>query len=176
MPCISEHPELIEFVEQQAALGADGAEFYTVVTAAPTSRSSEFFAGTAATGRSSRPALRVVADFGVALVPETWIIDDNGVVRARFVGEVTAESPGTAPAVPRGGAERSRRWNRQAKRWPGWIVLAWRSSRSSRSGSPSDGGPQTPEERITALRSGSPARLRRRERLRVAQHRFGADP
>ena len=30
VPCISEHPELIEFVDQQRALPDDGAEFYSV--------------------------------------------------------------------------------------------------------------------------------------------------
>jgi len=29
--------------------------------------------------------------FGVAQVPETWIIDPSGIVRARAIGEVTAE-------------------------------------------------------------------------------------
>ena len=31
VPCIREHPELIEFVDQQRALGAEGAEFYSIV-------------------------------------------------------------------------------------------------------------------------------------------------
>jgi cytochrome c biogenesis protein CcmG/thiol:disulfide interchange protein DsbE len=31
VPCIREHPELIEFVDQQRALGVDGAEFYSIV-------------------------------------------------------------------------------------------------------------------------------------------------
>ena len=31
VPCIREHPELIEFAKQQRALGNDGAELYTVV-------------------------------------------------------------------------------------------------------------------------------------------------
>ena len=33
----------------------------------------------------------VSVDFGVAQVPETWIIDPNGVVRARYAGPVTAD-------------------------------------------------------------------------------------
>ena len=40
VPCMREHPELVEFAEQQAALGADGAELYTIVVdSEPTSRS-----------------------------------------------------------------------------------------------------------------------------------------
>ncbi len=31
VPCIQEHPELVAFEEQQRALGAEGAELYTVV-------------------------------------------------------------------------------------------------------------------------------------------------
>ena len=31
VPCIQEHPELIEFVDQQRSLGGDGAEFYSIV-------------------------------------------------------------------------------------------------------------------------------------------------
>ena len=33
--------------------------------------------------------------FGVAQVPETWIVDPNGVVRARWPGKVTAEDVST---------------------------------------------------------------------------------
>ena len=32
--------------------------------------------------------------FGVTLVPETWIIDPSGVVRARIISEITAEGLG----------------------------------------------------------------------------------
>ncbi len=31
IPCRNEHPELIEFVDQQRSLGVNGAEFYTIV-------------------------------------------------------------------------------------------------------------------------------------------------
>ncbi len=33
--------------------------------------------------------------FGVLLVPETWIIDPDGFVRARIISEVTAEGLGS---------------------------------------------------------------------------------
>ncbi|MGB3737537.1 MAG: TlpA disulfide reductase family protein, partial [Ilumatobacter sp.] len=32
--------------------------------------------------------------FGVAAVPETWVIDADGTVRVRYIGKVTAESLG----------------------------------------------------------------------------------
>ena len=41
------------------------------------------------------PRYEFANDFGVALVPETWIIDPNGVVRRRLISEVTAEALGS---------------------------------------------------------------------------------
>jgi hypothetical protein len=32
----------------------------------------------------------VMVDYGVSKVPETWIIDPNGVVRLRLISEITA--------------------------------------------------------------------------------------
>lgn len=42
-------------------------------------------------------------------------------------------------------------WNRQMKRWPGWIVLLFVVAGFLAVGIARDGGPQTSEERITAL-------------------------
>jgi cytochrome c-type biogenesis protein CcmH len=42
-------------------------------------------------------------------------------------------------------------WNRTLKRWPGWIVLLFAAVALISIGAARDGGPQTPEERITAL-------------------------
>jgi cytochrome c-type biogenesis protein CcmH len=42
-------------------------------------------------------------------------------------------------------------WNRQAKRWPGWIVLAFVVAGFLAVGIARDGGPQTSEDRIVAL-------------------------
>jgi cytochrome c-type biogenesis protein CcmH len=42
-------------------------------------------------------------------------------------------------------------WNRQMKRWPGWIVLLLVVAGFLAVGIARDGGPQTSEERITAL-------------------------
>lgn len=42
-------------------------------------------------------------------------------------------------------------WNRQMKRWPGWIVLLFAVAGFLAVGIARDGGPQTSEERITAL-------------------------
>jgi cytochrome c biogenesis protein CcmG/thiol:disulfide interchange protein DsbE len=92
VPCIREHPELIEFVDQQRALGVDGAEFYSVVRDSTRAEVAEFFAERG----GDWPIVfddryEFVNGFGVALVPETWIIDPNGFVRRRFISEVTAD-------------------------------------------------------------------------------------
>ncbi|MFN3255729.1 MAG: TlpA family protein disulfide reductase [Ilumatobacter sp.] len=92
VPCIQEHPDLIEFVEQQRQLGSDGAEFYSVVNGDTPERVERFFAERG----GDWPIIYSEADefsvaFGVAAVPETWIIDPDGIVRERFVSKVTAE-------------------------------------------------------------------------------------
>ncbi len=93
VPCIQEHPELIEFVDQQRALGPEGAEFYSIVFGDSQERVEEFFAERG----GDWPAVysdgdAIPAAFGVALVPETWIIDPQGVVRFRAINRVTADS------------------------------------------------------------------------------------
>ena len=93
IPCQREHPELIKFVDQQDQLGVDGAEFYSIVVGESVADVETYFA-------EYGGAWPVVYDpdqdfqfqFGVALVPETWIIDPNGIVRARFISTVTADS------------------------------------------------------------------------------------
>ncbi|MFK7919593.1 MAG: TlpA family protein disulfide reductase [Ilumatobacter sp.] len=92
IPCIAEHPELVDFVEQQAGLGLDGAEFYSVVTGDTRENVDAFFEEEG----GDWPAIysdgdQITVSFGVAQVPETWIIDPGGVVQARFQGEVTAD-------------------------------------------------------------------------------------
>jgi cytochrome c biogenesis protein CcmG/thiol:disulfide interchange protein DsbE len=95
VPCMQEHPELIEFSEQQAALGSDGAELYSVVVNDTRADIEEFFAergGDWPVLYSDRDDFSVA--FGVAAVPETWIIDPSGVVQLRFISKVTAEQLG----------------------------------------------------------------------------------
>lgn len=92
VPCIEEHPELISFVDQQRSLER-GAEFYSVVVDDTRDDVEEFFAtrgGDWPVVYSDNDSLSVA--FGVAAVPETWVIDANGIVRVRFIGKVTAQS------------------------------------------------------------------------------------
>jgi cytochrome c biogenesis protein CcmG/thiol:disulfide interchange protein DsbE len=96
IPCQAEHPELIRFVEQQRALGTDGAEFYTVVVDDRREAVEDFFAEEGGDWPIVYdPEGRFSVAFGVAKVPETWIIDPNGIVRGRVISQVTAEFLGT---------------------------------------------------------------------------------
>ncbi|MDW3216333.1 MAG: TlpA disulfide reductase family protein [Ilumatobacteraceae bacterium] len=92
VPCIREHSELIEFVEQQRSLGVDGAEFYSIVRDSTQDEVDEFFEQRGGDWPIVYDTdFEFVNRFGVALVPETWIIDPNGFVRRRFISEVEAE-------------------------------------------------------------------------------------
>ena len=105
IPCIQEHPELVQFSEDQATID-DGAELYSVITRGEQPEIEEFFDENG----GDWPAIYSEFDefpvaFGVAQVPETWIIDPNGFVRRRYISTVTAEQLGTTiQAMREGGA------------------------------------------------------------------------
>jgi cytochrome c biogenesis protein CcmG/thiol:disulfide interchange protein DsbE len=92
-PCKAEHEQLVQFAAQQDALGTAGAEIYTIATPPDSDQAvRDFFT---AYGGGDWPVLRdyegqAMVAFGVAKVPETWIIDPNGIVRGRFISQVTA--------------------------------------------------------------------------------------
>ena len=91
IPCKAEHPELLEFVAQQRALGVDGAQLYTVVNADSDTNVRQWFADNG----GDWPILRddhgtIGVGFGRTLVPETFVVDPQGRVRVRYIGETTA--------------------------------------------------------------------------------------
>ena len=91
VPCVDEHPELVAFAEQQAQID-DGAELYTIINRGTPESVQAFFDDNGGDWPIvADPDGGVSVDFGVAQVPETWIIDPNGVVRARYAGAITAE-------------------------------------------------------------------------------------
>lgn len=95
VPCIAEHPALVAFAAREAGL-ADGAELYTVVNDDSDDAVREFFArrgGDWPKVRDDDGAIAVA--FGVARVPETWVIDPAGFVRLRVLGEL---APGALEA------------------------------------------------------------------------------
>lgn len=91
LPCRAEHPELVSFAAQQAAI-TDGAELYTVVWNDSVDAVRAWFADHG----GSWPIVTddngsIATAFGVAKVPETWIIDPSGIIVARYFA-ITAES------------------------------------------------------------------------------------
>ncbi|MFZ9481341.1 MAG: TlpA family protein disulfide reductase [Ilumatobacteraceae bacterium] len=93
-PCRAEHPELLRFVDQQASFGAAGAELYTILQVGD--RLEDVKAFFVARG-GDWPVVRdddglINVDFAVAQVPETYIIDPDGVVRVRWAGQIDADT------------------------------------------------------------------------------------
>ncbi|MCE2854612.1 MAG: TlpA family protein disulfide reductase [Ilumatobacteraceae bacterium] len=89
VPCRQEHPELVAFHEAQAAAGTP-TELYSVINDDSDNAVRAFFEA----NRGDWSKIRdddgsIAVAFGVAKVPETWIIDPNGYVRMRFIGAVT---------------------------------------------------------------------------------------
>jgi cytochrome c biogenesis protein CcmG/thiol:disulfide interchange protein DsbE len=96
IPCVQEHPELVRFAEDQASLGIEGAELYSVITRGSQAEIEAFFAENG----GEWPAIYSANDefpvaFGVAQVPETWIVDPSGIVQLRLVSKVTADQLNT---------------------------------------------------------------------------------
>jgi cytochrome c biogenesis protein CcmG/thiol:disulfide interchange protein DsbE len=92
IPCQQEHPDLVRFDEQQAALDGDGAELYTIVYDDDREAVDEFFGENG----GDWPVVydddgSIAVGFGVSQVPETWIVDPTGVVRGRIISRVTAD-------------------------------------------------------------------------------------
>ena len=91
LPCKAEHPELVSFAAQQAGI-ADGAELYTVIKDDPDDAVAKWFADHG----GDWPVVKdddgaIATAFGVAKVPETWIIDPSGIVVDRIPTTITAE-------------------------------------------------------------------------------------
>lgn len=91
LPCKTEHPELVGFAEQQRSLGSNGAELYTVIKDDSDANVRRWFAdngGDWPVLRDPNGALSV--SLGVAQVPETWVIDPQGVIVDRIPTTITA--------------------------------------------------------------------------------------
>ena len=89
VPCRNEHPELMRFAAAQEK-AENPAELYTVVNDDSDDAVNAFFrsnGGDWPRVKDDDGAFAVA--FGVAKVPETWVIDPNGFVRLRVIGELT---------------------------------------------------------------------------------------
>lgn len=89
VPCIQEHPLLVAFTEEQKT-SDDPVEVYTIVNDDADEAVKAFFK----TNGGDWPKVRdddgaISVAFGVAKVPETWIIDPDGFVRLRILGALT---------------------------------------------------------------------------------------
>lgn len=88
VPCIAEHPALLRFAESERSR-VDGAEMYTVINDDADAAVRDFFAANGGDWPKLRDTDGAIAvAFGVAKVPETWIVDPNGFVRLRILGAV----------------------------------------------------------------------------------------
>lgn len=89
VPCINEHPLLLAFVRTEA-IAQNPAELYTVVNDDSDDSVAAFFRKNGGNWPKLRDANGSIAiSFGIAKVPETWIIDPNGYVRLRIVGQLS---------------------------------------------------------------------------------------
>jgi cytochrome c biogenesis protein CcmG, thiol:disulfide interchange protein DsbE len=92
-PCIAEQPELAQFNDQQRALPPERrTELVSVMFVDSVENARKFFRER---GGGNWPVLpdkdaKVVTAYSMARVPETWIIDANGIVRQRIITNVTA--------------------------------------------------------------------------------------
>ncbi len=89
VPCRIEHPLLVTFVQNQ--LSTDNpAEMYTVINDDSDGAVTAFFVENTGDWQKIRDNDGTIAvAFGVAKVPETWIIDPNGYVRLRIAGQLS---------------------------------------------------------------------------------------
>ena len=89
VPCINEHPLLLAFVRTEA-IAQNPAELYTVVNDDSDDSVAVFFQKNGGNWPKLRDTNGSIAiSFGIAKVPETWIIDPNGYVRLRIVGQLS---------------------------------------------------------------------------------------
>ena len=89
VPCINEHDLLVDFANSEKSL-ENSAELYTIINDDSSDSIREFFAKNGGDWPKITDENGAVAvAFGVARVPETWIIDPNGVVRLRITGELS---------------------------------------------------------------------------------------
>jgi len=94
LPCKAEHPELVKFAGQQQSLGVDGAELYTVTWGVDSEDAvKQWFADNGGDWPIVRdPNGSMSVSLGVAQVPETWIVDPQGVIVQRIPSQIAADA------------------------------------------------------------------------------------
>jgi len=88
IPCVREHPELVEFAERHA----DGSASVISVTMGDTEEDARaFFEERGGDWPVIIDSETAPAVFGVLAVPETFLIAPSGVVVAKWIGQITAD-------------------------------------------------------------------------------------
>jgi cytochrome c biogenesis protein CcmG, thiol:disulfide interchange protein DsbE len=89
IPCIEEHPELVEFHERHAPVG--DAAVISVVIETPEAEARRFFAVNGGDWPVVLdPEARTSLAYGMVRVPETFVVAPDGTVVSRLIGGVTA--------------------------------------------------------------------------------------
>lgn len=91
VPCVEEHPQLVEFATRQQSRGT-GVELYSVIWGREPGRSRDFLRDNGADWPIVMDDGTIAVQLGITKVPETWIIDPNGYVRTRLIGAITADT------------------------------------------------------------------------------------
>ncbi|MBK9179337.1 MAG: TlpA family protein disulfide reductase [Acidimicrobiales bacterium] len=91
VPCRQEHPELVAFTNRQAAEGGD-AEVVSVVFDDQPDEVRAFFAEEGGDWPAvTDPDGRIALEYGVAGIPESYLVDPNGFVVSKIVGGITSD-------------------------------------------------------------------------------------
>ncbi len=90
VPCVQEHPELIAFERGQSEADGGQTNVVSVVFDDQEDAVQRFFARNGGDWPVVLTDDTVVAEWGVAGVPESYLVDPGGIVRAKLVGGVTA--------------------------------------------------------------------------------------
>ncbi len=89
VPCRNEHPLLLAFARTEAS-APDPAELYTVINDDNDDSVAAYFQEFGGDWPKLRdPNGAIAISFGIAKVPETWVIDPNGYVRLRIAGQLS---------------------------------------------------------------------------------------
>jgi cytochrome c biogenesis protein CcmG, thiol:disulfide interchange protein DsbE len=90
VPCVQEHPELIAFDRGQSEVDGTQTNVVSVVFSDEEAAVQRFFERNGGDWPVVLTDDAVVAQWGVAGVPESYLVDPGGTVRAKLVGGVTA--------------------------------------------------------------------------------------
>jgi cytochrome c biogenesis protein CcmG/thiol:disulfide interchange protein DsbE len=100
VPCITEHPELVDFADRHAQVG--DASVVSVVFDDEAENVTDFFGENG----GDWPVVDggdVILNWAVAQVPESFVVNPDGVVAAKVVGGVTADGLDDLLATLQGG-------------------------------------------------------------------------